>query len=356
MTRRDAGVKQLRRSLLSYRHFPMKTFKHAFFAIVITTAIWGCSYQHVNRISEYKVPDSAFDPSRTPPAPDYADRASWAVLPGAEQESMVDVFFVHPTSYFGDESWNQSMPDEKNNPKTMEDIEKQASIFEGQGNIYAPFYRQASLHALDAAEEDKNRALSVGYADIESAFRHYLQNHNDGKPFILAGHSQGSSLLLWLLERVFDEQELMKPLVATYMIGWSVTENDIRVHPQLKVCDSFDETGCIVSYNTQEKNPEISLVREGAIAVNPLTWNTSSEPAPKELNLGAVFHIDGVLKEIPNYTGAQIVDGALIVPRPSNADELKTPKGFYHSYDYAFFYRNLEKNVADRIAAYLSSN
>ncbi len=53
---------------------------------------------------------------------------------------------------------------------------------------------------------------------------------------------------------------------------------------------------------------------------------------------------------------SEIVDGALIVPRPSNADELKTPKGFYHSYDYAFFDGNLEKNVADRIAAYMSSN
>jgi hypothetical protein len=44
------------------------------------------------------------------------------------------------------------------------------------------------------------------------------------------------------------------------------------------------------------------------------------------------------------------------VPRPSNADALKTPKGFYRTYDYAFFYRNLEKNVVGRIAAYMSSN
>ncbi len=140
--------------------------------------------------------------------------------------------------------------------------------------------------------------------------------------------------------------------MAAYVIGWSVTADDIKAYPRLKMCESFDETGCIVSYNTQEKDPEISIVRKNAVAVNPLLWNTSAEAAPKELNLGAVFHIDGVTKEIPHYTGAQTVAGALIVPRPSNADELKTARGFYHGYDYAFFYRNLQKNVADRIAAY----
>lgn len=65
-----------------------------------------------------------------------------------------------------------------------------------------------------------------------------------------------------------------------------------------------------------------------------------------------MFHIDGVTKEMPHYTGAQTIAGALIIPRPSNADELETLRGFYHNYDYAFFYRNNEKNVADRIAAY----
>jgi len=305
---------------------------------------------------EFKVPGSAFDPERVPPAPDYAVMANWAVLPDAGMEKKVDVVFFHPTSYFGDESWNQSMPDERNDQRALDDIKKQASVFEGQCNLYAPFYRQASIHALNAGEKDKNSALVVGYKDIERAFKYYLTNFNNGKPFILAGHSQGSNLLLWLLERVFDDPKLKKKLVAAYMIGWSVTTDDVKAYPQLQLCESFDETGCIVSYNTQEKNPEISIVRKGAIAVNPLLWNTSGEAASKELNLGAIFCIDGVRKEIPNYTGGQMVDGALIVPRPSNVDELKTPRGFYHSYDYAFFYRNLEKNVADRIAAYLRTN
>ena len=333
-----------------------KNLVRLFCLIALSVNIWGCGFVDVNSASEFKVPESAFDASRTPPAPDYSEAVNWAVLPGPGKGKKVDLVFFHPTSYFGDESWNQAMPDERNDQRAMDDIKKQAGVFEGQCNIYAPFYRQASLHVLNAREEDKNKALGVGYTDIERAFRYYIKNFNNGKPFILAGHSQGSNFLLWLLERVFDDPELMKKLVAAYMIGWSVTVDDVKAYPQLKVCESFDETGCIVSYNTQEKNPEISLVRKGAIAVNPLLWNTSEEAAPKELNLGAVFHFDGITKEIPHYTGAQTIAGALIVPRPSNTDELKTPRGFYHSYDYAFFYRNLEKNVADRIAAYQRLN
>jgi len=323
-----------------------------FSLIGLSMTISGCCCVDVKSTTDFKVPESSFDPSRTSLAPDYSNMLNWAVLPDMGADKVVDVVFFHPTSYFGDKSWNQSMLDERNDQRALEDITKQAAVFEGQCNIYAPFYRQASIHVLNASEKDKDSALGVGSADIDNAFKYYLENFNNGKPFILAGHSQGSNLLLLLLERNFDDPKLMKQLVAAYMIGWSVTADDLEAYPQLKVCESYDETCCIVSYNTQENNPEISVVRKGAIAVNPLLWNTSGEVAAKELNLGAVFNIGGARKEIPHYTGAQIVDGALVVPRPSNVKDLKTLRGFYHGYDYAFFYRNLEKNVADRIAAY----
>ena len=263
--------------------------------VALALNITGCGF---SSLSDYKVPESPFDASRTPPAPDYSEVVNWAVLPGPGKEKKVDVLFFHPTSYFGDKSWNQAMADERNDQRAMDDIKNQAGVFEGQANIYAPFYRQASMHALDAGEEDKNKALSVAYADIDRAFTYYLEHFNNGKPFILAGHSQGSDLLLWLLERrVLDDPKLRKKLVAAYVIGWSVTADDIKAYPRLKMCESFDETGCIVSYNTQEKDPEISIVRKSAVAVNPLLWNTSAEAAPKELNLVPCFTLTGLRKK-----------------------------------------------------------
>jgi hypothetical protein len=63
-----------------------------------------------------------------------------------------------------------------------------------------------------------------------------------------------------------------------------------------------------------------------------------------------------------NYTGAQSNNGALVInpaaplPAPATYQNLLPPyntlPGWYHGYDYTFFYRNLEQNVIDRVMAY----
>ncbi|MGB6727549.1 MAG: hypothetical protein WBE74_16785, partial [Terracidiphilus sp.] len=66
--------------------------------------------------------------------------------------------------------------------------------------------------------------------------------------------------------------------------------------------------------------------------------------------------------EMDNYTGAQNNDGALvIVPSllqpPANQANFISPyntEPYFHHYDYGFFYRNLERNVVDRVNAYNS--
>lgn len=311
----------------------------------------------VGRASAFRVPESHFDPDRIPSPPDYSRQDNWAAFPDENTGEDVDVFFVHPTSYFGNENWNQSMEDELEDQGVTDSVESQAGVFVESCNIYAPFYRQASINVLKASKEDKNKALGVSYEDVENAFDHYLEHFNHGKPFILAGHSQGSNLLLWLIQRRLDDPKLMEKFVAAYLIGWSVTEDDLLKYHYLKMSESFDQTGCIISYNTQENDPEISIIRKGAVSVNPLLWNTTEEDAPKELNLGAVLNIEGKIREIPHFTGAKNTKGALVIPRPSILNELQTSyRGFYHGYDYAFFYKNLEKNVLDRIRAYQKEN
>ena len=78
---------------------------------------------------------------------------------------------------------------------------EQASCFEGVANIYVPFYRQ--LNAMKSlsyslAEQEKLVA-DVPYHDALAAFEYYLAHYNNGRPFILAGHSQGSNVLMFLL-------------------------------------------------------------------------------------------------------------------------------------------------------------
>ncbi len=301
---------------------------------------------------------AAFNPAAIPPAPDYARASDWASLPPeADRTKSADVFFVHPTAFFFPNAWNECLESNRQNPLVDADLAKTAGVFALTCNIFAPRYREANIKVLSASEQDKSRALGVAYSDVEKAFDYYMEHFNAGRPFILAGHSQGSNLLLWLLQRRFGDPKLRERLVASYIIGWSVTPDDLEKYPQLVMSDSPTRTGCIISYNTQAVSPDISIAIPGAVGVNPLTMDTTGEAAPKERNLGAVFFIDGKRIEVPQFTGAQTVDGALIVPRPDRTDLVRgAASGFYHPYDYSFFFRNLERNVADRVAAFLKEH
>ena len=74
-------------------------------------------------IAPHLGPSHAFDSARLPPAPDYANTSAWGALHprtdtadmtadgawgGAESQSNApaDVFFLHPTTYYGTEGWN----------------------------------------------------------------------------------------------------------------------------------------------------------------------------------------------------------------------------------------------------------
>jgi hypothetical protein len=92
--------------------------------------------------------------------------------------------------------------------------------------------------------------------------------------------------------------------------------------------------------------------------MNPLTWTTEDTPADKSLNLGSVFFnstTGDIEREIPNYAGARVdkATGALVTELPEDLDTDPFPQGVYHKYDYALWYRNLEKNVELRCQSYL---
>jgi len=353
---------------------------------------------------------------------DYSKAQNWETLPNASQG--VDVFFVYPTTYSATSgalgpvwtpAWNQSLAQAHNDTGIKFQVTSKTGVFSKAGtNLYVPYYQQTSgidvLNALlfsstpqnaDAA----NAAMQVAYRDVANAFDYYMSHFNkdvngNPRPFILAGHSQGSNLLLMLLQDKFSDPSLRKQLVAAYVIGWSVTSDDLSSYPaslgQLGICGhpSTKVTGCIVTYNTQAYagdwtmapgTTKFGIVKKNAYSVNPVTWVASgpgeveSPGASASANMGAVFY-QGQLGtvspvafslnsdtgdytyEIVGYTGAQNNDGALVIdptalPVPASQPNLKSPYNvapFFHNYDYNFFYRDLEQNVMDRISTYRS--
>ncbi|MBC8181448.1 DUF3089 domain-containing protein [candidate division KSB1 bacterium] len=199
-----------------------------------------------------------------------------------------------------------------------------------------------------------------GAVDVEDAFDYYIENLNNDRPFIIAGHSQGTMTLIELIKNRFgNDAELRNRMVAAYLIGYTVTDVDLST-AVLTAAQNATDVGVVITYNSQSVTSAGGpMLMDGAHCINPLNWKTDSTPADSTQNLGAVFFNDETgefIREVNHYCGAQIdmETGALTttIPDGEDLDIGSYSEGVYHRYDYAFWYRNLQKNVGDRIDAY----
>ncbi|KAB1441791.1 DUF3089 domain-containing protein [Pseudodesulfovibrio senegalensis] len=299
------------------------------------------------------------DTAPIPPAPDYAQQQSWLAKP-AVPTAPVDVFFVYPTVLFDDEHWLMDTTAPAMRAASMAPLKTQASVFEGQANIYAPMYRQMNLAGLTQPEEQLEKLKKIARNDVWRALNHYLEHENNGRPFFLAGHSQGSLMLTDLMLEHWGTTGAEKRMIAALLIGWCMTEEELAAHPAIAMCEAASDTGCVVSYNTMAPGRQdvAPTLRPGAAVTNPLSWTTDTNLVSAERNLGAVFFDahDKPTGVRPHFTSAQIQDGGLIV-HPENVELVTVkgghfPHGVYHAFDYSLFYENLKANIAQRISAF----
>jgi hypothetical protein len=326
-----------------------------------------------------------------PPPPDYARPDAWAAWPGRAngadalapglpparlaEGDKADVFFIHPTTYLTGAAHNARYDEPGLTSTQIEQgvLRFQASVFNACCRIYAPHYRQAALSAFwSLGEDDAKAAYELAYADVLRAFDYYIAHENQGRPFIIASHSQGSLHALRLLQERISGQPLKERLVAAYVIGYYVPVDIESLG--IAVCDSPTQTGCLVDWNTV-KEGVTSAAREQSrfiwwegryqhpaarrlVCVNPLNWR-SGGTAGAELNLGALPGVrpgEALVPTVPRLTGARC-DGALLhidIPfgkRRGFANPL-TLFGSYHVYDYNVFYTNIRINAEDRVRAY----
>lgn len=293
---------------------------------------------------------------------DYAQAENWAWY-GVGEDKAVDVFFVCPTVDTRDE-WNMSLTDDKTKAKFLGALNMERGIYEDSARLFAPYYKQAAMKVYSQPREQWEPYLETAYLDVSAAFAHYLKEENNGRPLILAGFSQGAAMCYRLMEEYFDDAALAEQLVAVYAIGWPLTEEMTRQSPQMKAAQGADDVGVIVSFECEaEEVDESFIVPKGTrmLSINPLNWKTDGTPAAKEENLGACFpdYSGGILREEPALCGCYIEEerGVLKVTDVAAADYPAIvpglPEGAYHVYDYQFFFRNLQENVALRVDTYL---
>ncbi|AYA38522.1 DUF3089 domain-containing protein [Hymenobacter oligotrophus] len=331
--------------------------------LLLATALGGC-------IKVIKPPGEY---ARRAPAvaPDYSLPANWAALPtrrdsadavprnsglrDGQATAPADVFFVHLTTLIQPKAWNGDLGDAQLNRFTDQfSIRKQASVFNAAGRVYAPRYRQAALYAFFDSTANGKQALALAYADVKAAFDYYLKHYNQGRPIILAGHSQGTYHAQRLLREFFDnDPELRKRLVAAYLVGLKVQPSSYRV---IRPCQDSLQTGCYVSWNAAEWGIEYPPYA-GATAVNPLTWTTDTARTPSSLNRGSVpYTFDRI---DANIADAKVHDGILWVhpPKPQGYVRFYLPgraelRHSFHIVDYGLYYLSVRRNAVARVQAW----
>lgn len=297
---------------------------------------------------------------------DYSDKNNWLQI-SEDKNNEVDVFYLYPTVWYG-EGTNKDFvcpidfkPMRENATNALI---SQSSLFEEVGNIYAPFYRQAdALYILDTNNNIKNKEKyfnDIPKKDALVAFDYFIKNFNNNKPFILIGHSQGAMMIKEILIDYFKTNEnLMNRLVAAYIIGYSVTTNDLEKNPHLKFARSEYDTGVIISYNTESSifNGYNPTLLEGAIAINPITWTLEEDEATKEKSLGSCFFAGTNYNIVKNFASAKVDKKRGVIKCDSiNADDFYIDgmfeKGNYHVYDIALYYNDLKENARKRVGAF----
>ena len=303
--------------------------------------------------------------SDIPLKPNYNNEESWAVLPSKYSEKLkeistdsinklkADVFFVYPTLITNkkDSRWNVATSDSIQNAKVLNTaVFFQASAWATSGKLYIPFYRQAHIRSYSHFDNGGKEALTLAYKDIKAAFEMYLRKYNNGRPIIIAGHSQGTTHCRLLLKDFFDDKPLQKQLIAAYIPGIGIHKDEFRT---IQIMTKPEETGGFVSWNTYRKNklPKkyVSWYKD-KVTSNPISWNESKN-TKREDHKGFLYSNGKIYNKALKI---EIMNGMVWTTLPRFPHRLFAVfKKSYHIGDVNLFWADIKKNSELRVKTWL---
>jgi len=280
------------------------------------------------------------------------------------------VFFIHPTSYLERAKWNAPIDDAEARQRATLFLRGMASPFAGAAEIWAPRYRQATLGAMLVHRPEADRAIDLAYGDVEQAFAVFLARTDPAEPIVLAGHSQGALHLLSLLREKVAGTPLQSRIAAAYVVGWPISLTHDLPALGLPACSKPDQASCIMSWSSYAEPADPTEMirlydestgfdgqpRKGSpiLCTNPLT-DGAPGAAPASANLGT-------LKPDEDMSGGELVPGGiparcdrrglLLIGDPPELGPYVLPGNNYHVYDMPLFWRNLQRDVGQRVQAW----
>jgi hypothetical protein len=206
--------------------------------------------------------------------PDYSRPEAWLCLPGEEgpcdskdlafvdvtasgvsapvpvvrpDRPPIDCFYVYPTV---------SRQPGGNADATLTDderyvAEQQIARYGQVCRVFAPLYRQVTLGAIAGLAAGDGE---MAYADVASAWAHYISFHNEGRGVLLVGHSQGARHLAQLIATRITETPEEAKIVGAHIIGANILMPEGADRDggfgSMPLCSAERLHGCVVAYVT----------------------------------------------------------------------------------------------------------
>ncbi len=165
----------------------------------------------------------------------------------------VDCFYLYPTQ--SEQPGPNSNLDK--DPPIRRVVVQQARMFSSVCDVYAPMYRQVTNNG---DQSSYNPSVETAFRSARAAFRDYLKNYNDGRGFIMLGHSQGSAHTARLIDELVDTNaKLRERFVGAIAPGANISvpigEAVGGLFANVPACTEVGEFGCVIAFSTFDDVP-----------------------------------------------------------------------------------------------------
>lgn len=315
----------------------------SFIYIAVVCVLWACGSNDSRTSAQQYIPVE----------PDYKNAEMWVCHLNDTDGTGADVFYIPSTWEY---DWTTSdgalcryadVSNEQHRSNMAIEMNKVAKYMADGNNFYSPYYRHISLDTWATLDEDyiTRQYESVSLIDVKQAFDHFIKNWNKGRPFVLAGFSQGGKSVVELMK--YMPEDIRKYMVAAYVLGYKVTPNDVAVAPWIVAAKSASEIGVTISYNSVSDVKYIKPVISSptVMCINPVNWRTDSTPAILNDSITITLDTEHNVLVLDGYDGSHL----------SNILNILNV-GDYHSIEPWLYDQCLRANIKHRIKVFRENN
>jgi hypothetical protein len=310
-----------------------------FLYIAVVCVLWACGSNDSGTSAQQYIPVE----------PDYKNADMWVCHLNDKNGTGADVFYIPSTWEF---DWTTSdgtlcryadVSNEQHRSNMAIEMNKVAEYMAEDNNFYSPYYRHITLNTWATLDEDyiTRQYESVSLTDVKQAFDHFIKNYNNGRPFILAGFSQGGKSVVELMK--YMPEDIRKYMVAAYVLGYKVTPNDVAAAPWIVAAKSANDIGVTICYNSVSDVKYIKPIVSSptVMCINPVNWRTDSIPATLNDSITVTLNTEHNVLVVDGYDGSYL---------PNILNILNV--GDYHGVEPWLYDQSLRANIKQRIKVF----